>query len=640
MVRQRGETGIKGLLEYTNGIVATLREPFLVLDKKLRIISTNHAFYTTFKVTEKNTIGELLPDLGNRQWNIPELLQLLKEIILEKKVVKDYEVEHKFERIGQRTISLNARHLRIPKQVAGIAAAGVREEELVLLAIEDVTERKRLQAELKESEERYRRAFETSQDGLLFVHKTKGSILDSNESIQELLGYSSAELSKKKLWEIGIVKDDKDFQETVSRLERDGVIHYEDTPVETKKDLSINSEVFLLDKAKVIQCNIRDITELKEEEESFLSIHAQLKGQKKALDQFAIVTETDAKGKITYVNDQFCKTSKYSRAELIGKDHRNVANSGYHSKEFWKDFWTTIQSGKIWRGDVRNKAKDGAFYWEDTTIVPFLGKDGKPEKYLAIRANITERKLAEEEVLKSSQIKSEFTSMVSHELRTPLTIIKESIGILNDEIPGPLNPEQKNFLKIAGTNTDRLARLINDVLDFQKFDSQHMTMQLTQNNINQLVNDVRESFMLEARNNGLELSVELEDGLPLIFLDTDKITQVLTNFISNALKFTKNGKITLKTRRFAQNAIQVSVEDQGIGIKNEDIPKLFKPFSQLAKANERKTGTTGLGLAISKQIIEAHHNGKIGVESVFGQGTTFYFILPIKERRVRKQTFY
>ncbi len=332
------------------------------------------------------------------------------------------------------------------------------------------------------------------------------------------------------------------------------------------------------------------------------------------------------------MNDQFCQISKYSREELIGKDHRNVANSGHHPKEFWENFWTTIQSGKVWRGDVRNKAKDGTIYWEDTTIVPFLGKDGKPEKYLAIRANITDRKLAEEEVLKSVQIKSEFISMVSHELRTPLTVIKESIAILNDEIPGPLNPEQKDFLKIAVTHTDRLARLVNEVLDFQKLGSQQMTMHVTENNINQLVNDARESFLLKAQNKGIELSVELEDGLPLIFLDTDKIMQVLINFINNALKFTKNGKITLKTRRFAQNAIQVSVQDQGIGIKNEDIPKLFKPFSQLAKANERETGTTGLGLAISKQIIEAH-NGKIGVESVDGKGTTFYFVLPIKERR-------
>ncbi len=284
--KQRDKTGIKVLLDYANGIIATLREPFLVLDKSLRIISASHIFYTTFKVTEKDTIGRLLPDLGNRQWNIPKLLQLLKEIIPEKKVVKDYEVEHKFEQIGQRIMRLNACQLRVPKQVAATIAARVieeeeeEEEELILLAIEDITERERLQEELKGSEERYRRAFETSRDGLLLVHKTKGDILNSNEAVQELLGYSPEEFLKKKLWEIGVVKNDLGFQEMVSRLEKDGVIHYDDTPVKTQKGSSINSEVFLVNKAKVIQCNIRNITMRKEAEEA-------LKEKVQDLEQFS-----------------------------------------------------------------------------------------------------------------------------------------------------------------------------------------------------------------------------------------------------------------------------------------------------------------------------------------------------------------
>jgi PAS domain S-box-containing protein len=248
--KQRDELRSEVLLGYANSIIATLREPFLVLDKNLRVISTNQAFYTTFKVTEKDTIRRLLPDLGNRQWNIPKLLHLLKEIIPETKVARDYEVEHKFDQLGQRVMRLNACQLCVPKQVAATIAAGIRkeeeeeEEELILLAIEDITERMRLQGELKESEERYRRAFETSRDALLLVHKTEGDILNSNESAQELLGYSQKEFLKKKLWEIGLVKDYKDFQEAVSRLEKDGVIHYEDAPVKTKKARNINTDVF------------------------------------------------------------------------------------------------------------------------------------------------------------------------------------------------------------------------------------------------------------------------------------------------------------------------------------------------------------------------------------------------------------
>src|SRR4030066_1125973 len=198
--KQKHETDVKVLLGYANSIIATLREPFLVIDKNLKVISANQAFYTTFEVTEKNTIDKLLPDLGNRQWNIPVLLRLLKEIMPKKKVVKDYEVDHVFEHLGQRVVRLNAGQLRVPKHVAAIIAAGAseeekegKEEELTLLAMEDITDRMRLQEKLEGSEERYRRAFETSRDGLLLVHKTEGGILNSNSSAQELLGYSPAQ---------------------------------------------------------------------------------------------------------------------------------------------------------------------------------------------------------------------------------------------------------------------------------------------------------------------------------------------------------------------------------------------------------------------------------------------------------------
>jgi signal transduction histidine kinase len=250
------------------------------------------------------------------------------------------------------------------------------------------------------------------------------------------------------------------------------------------------------------------------------------------------------------------------------------------------------------------------------------------EATLNILEDLTEAKHKAEEAFKA---KSDFTSMVSHELRTPLTAIKEGIALVLDGATGAINAEQKQFLEIAKRNVDRLGRLINDVLDFQKLESGRMVFNFQENDINEVVAEVGNSMLPLAEEKGLEFSAEIEEGLPKIKFDRDKIIQVLANLVNNALKFTQKGAITIHTSK-ANNIIQVAVQDTGMGIKKEDLPKLFQKFTQLETGTERKTGGSGLGLAISKEIIEVHR-GKIWAESEFGKGTTISFLLPIVERR-------
>src|SRR4029453_10755382 len=162
----------------------------------------------------------------------------------------------------------------------------------------------------------------------------------------------------------------------------------------------------------------------------------QLADFKRALDHAAIVATTDVAGRITYVNDKFVEISGYSREELIGQDHR-IINSAYHPKEFIRELWRTIANGEVWHGELRNRAKAGHFYWVDTTIVPFLDTRGKPYQYIAIRADITARKAAEQQLAQQAALArlGQMAAVVAHEVKNPLAGIKGAVQVLMSRRP-------------------------------------------------------------------------------------------------------------------------------------------------------------------------------------------------------------
>ena len=242
-------------LAYAENIIATLREPFVVLDNSLRVRTANAAFYRNFHASKPETEGRFVYDLGNGQWNIPQLRTLLSQVLSNSHPVEDFEVEHDFPALGRRNMLLNAR--RFPPES--------NDPHLVLLAIEDVTDRRRAEAAMEHSEVRYRRLFQMAKDGILILDADTGKVIDANPFMTALLGYSHDEFLGKELWEIGLFRDINESRAVYRELQEKGYVRYENLPLEStsghKVEVEFVSNVYGENNHQVVQCNIRDITE-------------------------------------------------------------------------------------------------------------------------------------------------------------------------------------------------------------------------------------------------------------------------------------------------------------------------------------------------------------------------------------------
>lgn len=357
-----------------------------------------------------------------------------------------------------------------------------------------------------------------------------------------------------------------------------------------------------------------------------------------ALDEHAIVAITDARGRITFVNDKFCAISQYAREELLGRDHR-VINSGYHPPEFFRELWTTIGRGNVWHGEIRNRAKDGSLYWVDTTIVPFLDQGGRLRRYVAIRADITARKLAEEALrqlnqelerrvetrtaeLESANRELEaFSYTISHDLRAPLRVIDGFTQAVLEDAGPALSPDAQRQLNVVRRSTERMARLIDDLLRFSRLSRQPLDKQPL--NMGQLVASVISEFETERAARGVRVIV---GDLPRAEGDPALLRQVWTNLLSNAFKYTgKQPEALIEVGAEMERGVPVYfVRDNGAGFDMRYADKLFGVFRRLHGADEFEG--TGVGLAIVRGIVH-RHGGRIWADAAVGRGATFYLTL-------------
>jgi len=356
----------------------------------------------------------------------------------------------------------------------------------------------------------------------------------------------------------------------------------------------------------------------------------ELTEQKFALDQHAIVTITDVKGTITYANEKFTEISGYSNKELLGKNHR-ILNSGTHDKGFFIDLYETITNAKVWHGEICNRSKDGHLYWVDSTIAPFMDKDGNPKSYIAIRTDITKRKKAESDLIAAkniaedaARIKSEFLASMSHEIRTPMNGV---LGMLNLLQNSDMNNEQQHRLAVAKSSATSLLNLINDILDFSKVDAGKMQLELIDFNLRSMLGELAEAMTHQINEKKLELildTVGIEETM--VKGDPGRLRQILVNIISNAVKFTSQGEVVVKVKLVELNERQwvfnCSIRDTGIGIPENKIASLFDSFSQVDSSTTRVYGGSGLGLAIVKKLCKLM-DGDVSVISEPDKGSCF-----------------
>jgi PAS domain S-box-containing protein len=337
---------------------------------------------------------------------------------------------------------------------------------------------------------------------------------------------------------------------------------------------------------------------------------------KYALDRAAIVATTDVRGRITYVNDKFCEISKYSTAELLGQDHR-IINSRLHPKSFFQHLWHTIASGRVWQGEIRNRAKDGAYYWVDTTIIPFLDAMGKPYQYIAIRSDITERKQAEEKLREQAALArvGQLAAVVAHEVKNPLAGIRGAMQVMIGRRP-PGDPDVGIMREII-TRIDALASLIQDLLLFANPRPLRPEAIELRPIMMSAVSSMRRDPV------GQNVRVEVVGPDAALIGDGELLRAAFFNVFLNAAQAMEGNGAIHVTLTPEPDSVRVEIRDEGPGIAADVRERVFEPFFTT------KARGGGLGLSIVRRTVDLH-GGTLTLECPAEGGTLMTLRLPRK----------
>ena len=505
----------------------------------------------------------------------------------------------------------------------------------VLSMFDDVTQRKQSEETLKKSEERFRRLFDNPSIVMLLDPDT-GNIIDANHAAADFYGWSVEQLKEMRIQQITNVSSDevKVNMDKAKVSKQDHFLFRHRRADGSIRDVEVFSNKIELDGKDILYAIIHDVT-------SRILAENQLHKLSVAVEQSpAIVVITDPDGNIEYVNPMFVAVTGYSAEEAKGQNPR-ILKSGLMSPTVYEELWKTILSGGVWCGELQNKKKNGELYWDKAVISAIRNKENVITNFVAVKLDITEQKRtlnelndAKQKAEESDRLKSAFLANISHEIRTPMNGILGFTQLLKD--PHLSGEEQAEYIDLIQQSGDRMLSLINNLINISRIEAGETVVHMAETPVNELLRDLNAFFKPEMNKKGLLLNclTPLPDGESIIETDRGKLTQVLTNLIQNALKFSSSGEID-----FGYNLIKGNLEfyviDTGIGIPPEMKTKIFDRFHQVDNPLTRTQEGSGLGLNISKAYVEML-GGTIRVESQEHWGSEFYFTLPYNPASPKK----
>jgi PAS domain S-box-containing protein len=514
----------------------------------------------------------------------------------------------------------------------------VKNKKVIQCNIRNNTERKRAEEAQVASEIRYRRLFETAQDGILILDADTGQIVEVNPFLIEMLGFSRDQFLGKKIWEIGLFKDIVANKDNFEELQRKEYIRYEDMPLETADGRRIAveflSNVYTVKNKKVIQCNIRNNTERKRAEEAQVASEIRYRRLFETAQDGILILDADT-GQIVEVNPFLIEMLGFSRDQFLGKKIWEIGL--FKDIVANKDNFEELQRKEYVRyEDMPLETADG-----QRIAVEFLSNVYTVNNKKVIQCNIrnitVRKKLEEDLVVKAAELArsnielQQFAYIASHDLQEPLRAISGFTELLVKRYHGKIDEKADTYIDFITEGTTRMQQMIQDLLVYSRVQTQvHEFVRIDSNtSLDLALSDLQ---VATKEHN----AIITNDPLPSIFADQEQITKMFQNLIGNAIKFHKPGvapNVHISAKQDVNYWI-FSVSDNGIGINQQYADRIFKIFQRLHTRDEYPG--TGIGLAICKRIAE-QHGGTIWIESVPGSGSTFYFTIPKRKKETNHE---